>query len=114
MARACGHGVRVPCVQVAFGTLVQLMLEGDEAEFSRVLVFNMVRAFLGFDVITSEALLSFIATLLVAAKHSMLRQQMELQPFRVLPAAASVPCALDGLCDDSTLCVQHTLYNMWA
>jgi glycerol dehydrogenase-like iron-containing ADH family enzyme len=28
--------------QVAFGTLVQLMLEGDEAEFKRVLAFNKV------------------------------------------------------------------------
>jgi hypothetical protein len=30
------------CFQVAFGTLVQLMLEGDEAEFNRVLTFNKV------------------------------------------------------------------------
>jgi len=28
--------------QVAFGTLVQLMLEGDEAEFTRVMMFNQV------------------------------------------------------------------------
>ena len=30
--------------QVAFGTLVQLMLEGDGVEFNRVLVFNNVSA----------------------------------------------------------------------
>lgn len=39
-----------PCLllllQVAFGTLVQLMLEGDDAEFDRVLRFNQVRLIL--------------------------------------------------------------------
>jgi hypothetical protein len=33
-------------LQVAFGTLVQLMLEGDDAEFDRVLRFNQVRLIL--------------------------------------------------------------------
>lgn len=45
------------CRQVAFGTLVQLMLEGDGVEFNRVLVFNTVS-----DITLSSAAVAVMCT----------------------------------------------------